>query len=234
MRYGLVGLVSLAATALILAACDSGDEEAEDADPIAAEVTPAEEADATPAEEADAPVVETVSTPLFGTEDDVAYAAAMWTALGDAALVGEQSIHAPFYEGAEPHGFVLETIFAELTMGDITAPVIVKRNYGPEGITVDEVATDPAAHLDAITVMYQRVGFNDENNDWFWVKYLPDGTLDVAGENGMAGNVGGCIGCHVNAPGDDWIFVTDRILAEPYVAGTDGEAVRDVFGGDPP
>ncbi len=42
-----------------------------------------------------------------------------------AALVGDQIIHAPFYEGAEPHGFVLETIFSELTMNDITAPVIV-------------------------------------------------------------------------------------------------------------
>lgn len=233
MRYRLVGLVSLAATALVLAACDSSDEEAEDDDPVAADVTPAEDVVATPAE-ADAPVVVTDTPPPFGTEEDITYAAALWTALDGAALVGDQIIHAPFYEGAEPHGFVLETIFAELTMNDITAPVIVKRNYGPEGTTVDEVATDPAGHLAAITVMYQRVGFNEDNNDWYWVKYLPDGTLDIAGENGMAGNVGGCIGCHANAPGDDWIFVTDRILPEPFIAGTDGEAVRDVFGGDPP
>ena len=54
--------------------------------------------------------------PPLGAEGDVAYAAALWTALGGAAPVGEQSIHAPFYEGAGPHGFVLETIFAELTM----------------------------------------------------------------------------------------------------------------------
>ena len=51
MRYRSVGLVSLAATALILAACDSGDDEAEDTEPVAAE--------ATPVEAADAPLVET-------------------------------------------------------------------------------------------------------------------------------------------------------------------------------
>lgn len=151
----------------------------------------------------------------FGTEADVAYAAELWAALEDAHFVGHGITHGTFYEGAEPHGFVLETLFADITVDGVTAPAIIKRNYGPAGVDVDEVGNDPNAYLAAITVMYQRPGFNPDTNDWFWVKWLPDGTLDMAGENQMAGNVGGCIGCHTNAPGGDWIFVTDRPMHAP-------------------
>ena len=146
----------------------------------------------------------------FGTDDDVAYAAALWEALDGANLVGDRVIHGTFYEGAEPHGFVLETLFADVVVDGMIGPAVVKRNYGPAGVEVATVDTNPGDHLAAITVMYQRPGFNADTNDWFWVKYLPDGTLDMAGETQMAGNVGGCIGCHSDAPGDDWIFVTDR------------------------
>lgn len=146
----------------------------------------------------------------FGTDDDVAFANELWAALEAAHLVGDGVIHGTFYEGAEPHGFVLETLFADITVNGITAPAIIKRNYGPEGVDVDTVGNNPNEHLAAITVMYQRPGFNAETNDWFWVKWLPDGNFDMAGDMQMAGNVGGCIGCHQNAPGNDWIFVTDR------------------------
>lgn len=213
MMLRTVGLATLLLAPVALAGCGA-DEDAttanetlEDPTPVIAEVdTP----DPVPA--ADAPA------PEFGTIGEVGFAATLWSALEAAALVGDQPLHAPFYEGAEPHGFVLETIFAEISVSGTVAPVVVKRNYGPEGVTVGEVANDPATHLAAITVMYQRPGFNSATNDWFWAKYLPDGTLDLAGETPMAGNVAGCIGCHDNAPGDDWLFVTDRIMAEPYRA----------------
>ncbi len=119
-------------------------------------------------------------------------------------------IHGSFYRGAEPHGAVLETFFADLTFDGRTAPTVLKRNYGPAGVAIDEVSNNPNDHLGAITVMYKRPGFNADTNDWFFVKYLPDGTLDLAGETQMAGNVGGCIGCHADAPGQDWLFETDR------------------------
>lgn len=95
----------------------------------------------------------------------------------------------------------------------------MKRNYGPEGVTVEEAEANPGEHLDAITVMFQRAGFNPDNDDWFWVKYLPDGTLDLVGETQMAGNVGGCIGCHADAPGGDWIFIETDEAGAPV----DGE-----------
>jgi len=150
----------------------------------------------------------------FGGDDDQDYASQLWAALDEASLVGDRVIHGTFYEGMEPHGFVLETLFADINVDGTTAPVVVKRNYGPAGVDPAEVSNNPNDHLAAVTVMYQRPGFNAETDDWFWVKYLPDGTLDVAGDAQipMAGNVAGCIGCHGDAPGGDWLFVTDRTL----------------------
>jgi hypothetical protein len=41
------------------------------------------------------------------------------------------------------------------------------------------VANHPNQYLGAITVMYQRKeGYDPENNNWFWAKYKPDGSLD--------------------------------------------------------
>jgi hypothetical protein len=157
----------------------------------------------------------------FGTDEDVAYAQELWTALEAAHLVGLGVIHGTFYPGTEPHGFVLETLFADITVDGMTAPAIIKRNYGPAGVDINAVNTNPNDYLGAITVMYQRPGFNADTNDWFWVKWLPDGTLDLAGETRMAGNVGGCIGCHTGAPGNDFIFVTDREM-HPAMAATMG------------
>jgi hypothetical protein len=70
-----------------------------------------------------------------------------------------------------------------------------------------------AAHLKAITVMFKReVGYDKNNQDWFWVKYKPDGRL-FANPKGalLAGRVEkeadvGYIACHVDADGCDCLF----------------------------
>ncbi len=62
--------------------------------------------------------------------------------------------------------------------------------------------------------MFQREeGYDADNRNWFWVKYLPDGSLDKnpAGM-ALAGMVGknadaGCIACHRGDP--DYLFTTD-------------------------
>jgi hypothetical protein len=58
-------------------------------------------------------------------------------------------------------------------------------------------------------------GYDPENEDWFWVKYAPDGGV-AEGEGGipLAGRVAkgtsqGCIACHANAKGDDYVFAND-------------------------
>ncbi|MDH3263108.1 MAG: hypothetical protein OEM24_03835 [Paracoccaceae bacterium] len=165
-----------------------------------------------------------LSTPLaaqdapFGSAEDQSYAAGLWQLMLDANLAGEGAVQAFPYPGTDPHGMMLETFYTRATVDGHTGALVVKRNYGPEGVSVDEVIGDPAGHLGAVTIMFRReAGYDDENGDWFWAKYLPDGSLDVA-PNGLplAGRVGkgadtGCIACHRGA-GDDLLFTTDAAL----------------------
>ncbi len=95
--------------------------------------------------------------------------------------------------------------------------LIVKRNFGPEGVTEDEVLRNPDEHLAAYTVMFRRAaGYDPENADWYWVKYLPDGALDQTPDGvAMAGQVAkgmdeGCIACHQSA-GEDMVFTSDHL-----------------------
>ncbi len=94
-----------------------------------------------------------------------------------------------FYKGQEPHGMLLTTYVntaadeglksgaKELPKGSI----LIKENYKPDKT------------LAAITVM-DKTG--DGKDDWFWVKYTPDGSVAKKGEMSLAGKPGGCIGCH--------------------------------------
>jgi len=154
----------------------------------------------------------------FGGEDDIAYAGLLWEVMEDARLVGDNALYGYPYAGIEPHGFLLETFYEEATVDGHTGTLVVKRNFGPEGVETDTVIGDPDGSLAAVTIMFQReAGYDEENQNWYWVKYLPDGSLDQnpAGMQ-LAGRVGkgadqGCIACHVGAGGDDYLFTTDAI-----------------------
>ncbi len=149
----------------------------------------------------------------FGGEEDAAYAAALWSALEMGKMVGKDAINTFPYEGAEPHGAMLETFYTTATVNGYTGEVIVKRNYGPKDVEVEAVQMDRDKHLGAVTVMFKReAGYDADNKDWFWVKYLPDGSLDK-NPKGMllAGKVAkgadkGCIACHTGAPGENMVF----------------------------
>lgn len=153
----------------------------------------------------------------FGGPENVGYAGDLWDALVAARLAGPDAIHSHFYEGIEPHGFVLETFDTDITVGGHTGRVVVKHNYGPEGVSPEDVSAAPADHLAAVTVMFRReAGYDTDNQDWFWAKYLADGSLDQTPTGmALAGQVAkgadtGCIACHSAADGDDYLFITDR------------------------
>ena len=152
----------------------------------------------------------------FGSDDDLAYAALIWEAMQAQNLVGENAIRSFPYEGMAPHGAMLETFYSSAKIGDHNGALIVKRNYGPADVEVDQIIADPGKHLGAITVMYKReAGFDADNQDWFWAKFLPDGSLDKNPKGmSLAGKVAkgmdkGCIACHSGAGGDDYIWTTD-------------------------
>lgn len=97
------------------------------------------------------------------------------------------------YQGQEPHGALLTTYVNDLAKDALTdradkmprGAVIVKENYGPD------------KQLGAITVMYKaEQGYNPEHNDWFWMKRLPDGTVEAAGR------VDSCQACHGSSQRD--------------------------------
>ncbi|MEE9454077.1 MAG: cytochrome P460 family protein [Paracoccaceae bacterium] len=155
---------------------------------------------------------------MFGSDDDAAYAALLWDVMNTSNLAGDNAIRAYPYEGIAPHGMMLETFYAKGTVNGHTGDLVVKRNYGPEGVTEDQVLNEPGKHLGAITVMFRReAGYDADNHDWFWAKFLPDGTLDKNPKGMMlAGRVAkgadaGCIACHSGAPGDDMLFTTDHL-----------------------
>ncbi|MDX1655238.1 MAG: cytochrome P460 family protein [Candidatus Competibacteraceae bacterium] len=154
----------------------------------------------------------------FGQEEDVNYADQLWNAMTEADLAGESPIRTVPYEGQHPHGAVLETLYQDdFTLEGHTGALVIKRNYGGEGVSKEAVSNNPNRYLGAVTIMYQREeGYDPENHNWFWAKYLPDGSLDK-NPKGMplAGRVAkgasqGCIACHSGAPGGDMLFTTNR------------------------
>lgn len=154
----------------------------------------------------------------FGSPDDAAYAQLLWDVMAAQKLVGPGMIRTAPYEGTDPHGMMLETFYTTATINGHEGDLIVKRNFGPEGVAAIDVLREPGKHLGAYTVMFRReAGFDAEDLDWFWVKYLPDGSLDKTPEGmGMAGKIAkgmdeGCIACHAGADGGDMVFTSNHL-----------------------
>jgi len=150
-----------------------------------------------------------------GTDSDIAYAQAIWDRMEEMNMAGPGAIMGLPYLGGPPHGEMLETFFLTAEIEGEEGLLVIKRNYGPLEVTEDEVLADPEGHLGAVTIMFQRPDYDAEHDDWFYAKYLPDGSLDMnpAGM-ALAGAVGrdlsgGCIACHIGAGGDDYLFTTD-------------------------
>lgn len=113
-----------------------------------------------------------------------------------------------FYKGKEPHGVLLTTFVNDAVYKAIEnkdkdgkmppGAIIIKENYMPDKT------------LGAITVMHKIEGFNPEANDWFWVKFGPDGKVMTMEMGGMtmklAGKVPGCIDCHGVQSRNDYVF----------------------------
>ncbi|MFV2001783.1 MAG: hypothetical protein ACC619_02260 [Paracoccaceae bacterium] len=153
----------------------------------------------------------------FGTDADAEYAALIWDVMVASNLAGANApLVMPTDGDVQGHGRMLATLYSTGTIGDNTGDLIVKRNYGPEGVTAEEILAAPEKHLGAITVMYRReAGFDEDNGNWFWVMFLPDGTLGknakgmrMAGKIAKGANVG-CIACHSLV--EDMVYTTDHL-----------------------
>jgi hypothetical protein len=137
----------------------------------------------------------------------------LWKVLLKEKLAGPGMIRVLPYEGMEPHGVILEQLSTMITVNHHTGLVYVKNNYMGKTMTRSKVVNNPDAYLAAITVMFKREkGYDPDNQDWFWVKYKPDGTLHLNPKGAMLagriakGMTAGCIACHVDADGGDYLF----------------------------
>ena len=151
----------------------------------------------------------------FGGEEDVSYAKNLWQSMVDAGYAGEGGLMSRPYTGQHPHGAILDTIEGQIAVQGKLHQIIVKRNYGGEGVSIANVANDPAKYLKAVTIMLKRPGYDPETKDWFWAKFNTDGSLATNPKGMMlAGKVAkgkpkGCIACHTAAPGGDMMFLHD-------------------------
>ncbi len=153
----------------------------------------------------------------FGNESDIADANKVWKASVDAGFVGENAIVTRPYKGQAPHGLILELMEKTVTIDGHKGALVVKKNYGGNGLTIDDVIGNPTKYLKAVTIMFKReAGYDDENKNWFYGKYSPDGSLlKNPKDMKLAGRVAkgaptGCIACHKAAPGGDFIYNHDR------------------------
>ncbi len=160
-----------------------------------------------------APAVAVAGGMPFGGEDSVSDAADLWSVMRAEGMVGENAVVSKPYKGMPPHGMVLDTIEKDVTVNGHIGRVIIKRNYGGDGVDVAKVAKNPKPWLKAVTVMFKREkGYDADNQDWFYAKYKPDGSLHTNPEKMLlAGRVAkgmpkGCIACHQAAPGGDYLF----------------------------
>lgn len=149
----------------------------------------------------------------FGSKADRSFAQALWTAMNGYT---DWPMQTDVYRGTRPHGAFLRMYYSIVEVDDESYHVIVKDNYAAEEGTPETVADNPEEHLAAVTVMLQREpGYDPEHGDWFYVKYLPDGKIaENDQEIALAGRVAkgtgsGCLACHANAQGDDYVFFND-------------------------
>lgn len=158
--------------------------------------------------------------PPFSGPANVKFAERLWTALSNSRLVGPNTIVSYPYEGAPPHGDALELLQSKVTVDGRSGIAIVKKNYraqGDEEETEDSIFADRTGMLLSVTVMFKREsGYDPDDGNWFWAKYKPDGSLE-ANPKGMklAGRVAkgadqGCIACHRNAEGGDFVYSHDQ------------------------
>lgn len=103
------------------------------------------------------------------------------------------------YRGTEPHGVFLTTYVTDNAFSAIEG----KMGSLPDGSIIIKENYNPDKELEAVTVMYKVKDFDPEHNDWFWLKYSPDGMIDDEGK------VAGCIDCHGLGKDNDYLFTSD-------------------------
>jgi hypothetical protein len=87
-------------------------------------------------------------------------------------------------------------------------------SFPPVGsiFVIDDYADDGKTR-NSVSIMYRVKGTDPEHNDWYWLRYLPNGSIartdSAPGAKPIAGKVKSCIDCHGKAAGKDLVFSND-------------------------
>ncbi len=122
-------------------------------------------------------------------DSDLALAAELWEAISGYNFWGQHPDFLGIQESADgTHGAFVQVWYdssaeaAILEGSEIPdGSILVKQGYG------DAEGTE----LLNLTVMWKIDGYDPDNADWFWARYLPD-----TGEVTLAGAESACSGCH--------------------------------------
>ena len=147
--------------------------------------------------------------PPFGGREDLARAADLWKTMEGYTSWKAYPGKPGWQEGGRPHGQFVKYFINPMAARNPGKPgngsIIIKENYGAQDRKT----------LGAVTVMKKIRGYDPENADWFWVKFDPKGNV-MKNPMGMslAGRVAkgmkkGCISCHSNADGNDFLYIND-------------------------
>ena len=90
-------------------------------------------------------------------------------------------------------------------------------------LVLEDYAADQKTRT-GINVLYRVNGYDPKNGDWYWMKYLENGTVvrtpaDQGGKP-VAGRVMTCIDCHRKAGGNDFVFSNDAPPPAAHETGT--------------
>ncbi len=146
--------------------------------------------------------------PPFGGPSDMRRASTLWSTMRNYKSWASYPGMGGWQPGKSPHGKVLRYYINSVAARNAENPrdgyILIKENYGMKD-----------GPLMAITVMQKIRGYDPDDQDWFWVKFAPDGSV-MKNPKGMslAGKVAkgmpkGCIACHSNAGGGDFLFIND-------------------------
>lgn len=139
-------------------------------------------------------------------------ATGLWAHLEEANYRAEWSHwpdREPGYAGIDPHGAHLST-----WLNPVAADALSRMRNDPESsempagaIVVKENRGSGGDSLHSVTAMYKHAGYDALHNDWFWLKRLADGTVEVEGRARP------CADCHAEA-GPDWDYL--RTAADQF------------------
>jgi hypothetical protein len=103
---------------------------------------------------------------------------------------------AAFHHGTQPHGILLTTYVNPIALKAIAA----KKGMLPYGSIIVTENYSTEKWLESLTVMYKIKGYNPGDNDWFWAKYGPEGTIAAEGK------LNSCEDCHYQKKSNDYIW----------------------------